>query len=320
MVLASAREGIMKKIALGLAMTVTLAVTASSAMTARGHAADSATSTCSSALVHYQAPPVAGLSRAPWVSAGRRADAYLLYYDAVLADGRVNQSDGAVIYTGGGTASMSTKILWVAQRSGAQAVMTGKRLDAPGAFTTRLQRVGAGRFQTSVRIPTAGCWQLNLQTATTRASAVFEAVDPPSVFSCDATPIRRDAPDPIGRQIPWLAVRPSSAGITGTIFYHLPASATGTVIYPNKHAPQNGITKILWKVPANVAGAPLIVLASRLDAPGTVPPQLFDPASDNSPGVSFPSGINVSSTGCWRLTVRSGRAAGVVVVQSIPPA
>jgi hypothetical protein len=308
----------MNKAALRLAVTITLAIAAFAAASARGRADAPETMVCASTLVHYQAPSVAGLSRATWVSGGRKANAYLLYYDAALADGRVNESDGAVIYTGGGTATVPTKILWLVRRSGATAVVTGKRLDAPGSFTQSLQRVAAGRFQTSVRIPTAGCWQLTVQTATTRASAVFEAVDPPLVFSCDATPIRRDAPDPIGREIPWLAVRPSSAGITGTIFYQLPADATGTVIYPNKHAPQNGDTKILWKVPAKVAGAPLIVLASRLDAPGTVPPQLFDPASDNSPGVSFPSGINVSSTGCWRLTVRSGRAAGVVVVQSIP--
>lgn len=310
----------MNKAALGLAVTITLAVAAFAAAGARGHADVPETMACASTLVHYQAPSAAGLSRAPWVSEGRKANAYLLYYDAVLADGRVNQSDGAVIYAGGSAASLSTKVLWVVQPSGVQAVMTGKRLDALGTFTQRLQRVASGRFQTSVRIPTAGCWQLTVQTATTRASAVFEAVDPPSVFSCDATPIRRDSPDPIGREIPWLAVTPSSAGITGTIFYRLPADASGAVIYPKKQAPGNGDTKILWKVPAKLAGAPLIVLASRLDAPGTMPPQLFDPASDNSPGVSFPSGINVSSTGCWRLTVRSGRAAGAVVVQSIPPA
>ena len=310
----------MNKTALGLAVTVTLVVGAFAAMAARGRAAGSAAMSCASALVHYQAPSAAGLSRTPWVSGGGKANAYLLYYGAALADSRVNQSDGAVIYTEGGTATVATKILWLVRQPGPHAVVTGKRLDAPGAFTQRLQRTSTGRFQTIVRIPTAGCWQLIVRTTTTRVSAVFEAVDPPSAFSCDATPIRRDSPDPIGRDIPWLVATPRSAGITGTIFYRLPADASGAVIYPNKQAPENGNTKILWKVTAKAAGAPLFVLASRLDAPGAMPPQTFDPASDNSPGVSFPSGVDVSSTGCWLLTVRSGRAAGAVVVQSIPPA
>ena len=310
----------MNKAALASAVTVTLVITALAAIAAGGHhAAGSATMPCASALVHYQTSLATGLSRTPWVSAGGKANGYLLYYGTALADSRVNQSDGAVIYTRGSTATVPTKILWAIRQSRPRAVLTAKRLDAPGAFTQRLQRVATGRFQTIVRIPTAGCWQLTLRTATTRASAVFEAVDPPSVFSCDATPIRRDSPDPIGREIPWLVATPTSAGITGTIFYRLPADATGVVIYPNKRAPENGNTKILWKVTAKAVGAPLVVLASRLDAPGTMPPQVFDPASDSSPGVSFPSGINVSSTGCWLLTVRSGRAAGAVVVQSIPP-
>jgi hypothetical protein len=319
-VLASAAQGNVNKAALGRAVTVTLAMTAFAAMATRGHAAGSETMPCASALVHYQAPLATGLLRTPWVTTGAKANAYLLYYDAALADSRVNQSDSAVIYTRGGTATLSTRILWVVQQSAAHASVTGTRLDAPGTFTQPLQRISTLRFQTAVRIPTAGCWQLTLRTPTARASAVVEAIDPPPAFSCDATPVRRDSPDPIGIDSPWLIATPSSAGITGTIFYRLPADASAMVIYPHQQAPENGNTKILWKVAARAAGAPLVVLASRLDAPGTMPPQLFDRAFDSSPGVSFPSGINVSSTGCWLLTVRSGRAAGVVVVQSIPPA
>lgn len=34
----------------------------------------------------------------------------------------------------------------------------------------------------------------------------------------------------------------------------------------------------------------------------------------------FPSGIDVTSTGCWLLTIRSGKAAGIAVFNSVPAA
>jgi hypothetical protein len=241
--------------------------------------------------------------------------AYLFYYHAVLADVRVNQSPGAVIYTGGGTAAFSTKVLWMTDGSGPHGLLVGTRLDAPGKFTQPLR--GVGGFASIVRVPVAGCWKLTLRAGRRRATLTLEAVDPRPSFSCDATPVRRDVPDPIGADIPWLVATPASAGITGTIFYHLPSDASRAVIYPNKRTPDDGNTKILWKVPAKTAGGSLVVLASRLDEPVTMRPQRFPPASDRWPGVSFPSGIDVSSIGCWLLTLRSGKAAGIVVVQSI---
>jgi hypothetical protein len=72
-------------------------------------------------------------------------------------------------------------------------------------------------------------------------------------------------------------------------------------------------------VPRQKAGAALVVRAQRLDAPGDMRPQSFPPAADAFAGVSFPSGTEVSSTGCWLLTIRSGKAAGIAVFQSVPP-
>jgi hypothetical protein len=71
-----------------------------------------------------------------------------------------------------------------------------------------------------------------------------------------------------------------------------------------------GNTKILWKVPTQKAGTTLVVRALRLDAPDAMPAQSFRRAYDACPGTSFPSGIDVSSRGCWLLTIRSGKAAG----------
>jgi hypothetical protein len=274
--------------------------------------------TCEATPVHFTAGGARGLSTVPWVKVGRAFRAYLFFYAAGLADGRVNRSSGTVIYTGGGTSAFSSKILWVARHPGATAAVRGQQLDGSGRFTENLSRVGGGAFPSIVRVPTAGCWKLTVRSGRSRASIVVRAIDPPAAFSCDSTPVRRDSPSPIGDNLPWLRATPRSAGITGTVFYQLPPESAGATIYPHKQAPNQADTKILWKVPRLKAGRRLVVRAQRLDASAAVPPQEFPPAGDSSPGASFPSVIDVSSTGCWLLTVRSGKAAGIVVANSIP--
>jgi hypothetical protein len=173
----------------------------------------------------------------PWIKLGRGGHAYPFYYHGVLADARVNQSAGAVIYTGGGTTAFSTKVLWMTGGSTRRGLLTGTRLDAPGKFAQQLR--GVGGFASIVRVPAAGCWKLTLRAGRRHATVTLEAVDPRLSFSCDATPVRRDVPDPIGTDIPWLTATPASSGITGTIFYHFPANITRAVIYPNKQTPDN---------------------------------------------------------------------------------
>jgi hypothetical protein len=123
------------------------------------------------------------MSGIPWVKLGKAARAYLFLYSRELADGRVNQSPGAVIYTGGGTGAFATKILWVPAHPG-----PGTRLDATGRFTQRLKVAGGGVFPSIISISTAGCWRLALRSAKTRVSMVVQAVDPPATPSCDGTP------------------------------------------------------------------------------------------------------------------------------------
>jgi hypothetical protein len=271
---------------------------------------------CPATLVHYGAGGKGGLSTVPWVRIGRAGRAYLFFYGAELADGRVNRSRGTVIYTHGGTSTSSTKILWAPDHPGRRARVSATRLDAAGRFTQRLTRAG-GTFPSVVSIPAAGCWKLTLNTGKSRATIAVRAVDPPATPSCDATPVRRGAPDPSGGPLPWIQATPVSAGITGTIFYSFPADAIGAVIYPNEQAPDNADTKILWKVPGKTAGRSLAVSARRLDAPVALAPQIFPLAHDSSPGVLFPSIVDVSSTGCWLLTLRTGKAAAIAVFQSV---
>lgn len=272
---------------------------------------------CSASAVQYSAGGRGGLSTIPWMKVGARGRAYLFLYGPELADGRVNQSSGVVIYTGGGTDAFSTKVLWAPAHSGSRATLSGTRLDAAGSFAERLSRAGDGAFPSIVSIPEAGCWKLTLRTGGRRSSVVVRAVDPPATVSCDSTPVRRDSPDPGGGQLPWIAATPASAGITGAIFYRLPDDRPGAVIYPNERAPDNASTKILWTVRRSAAGRTLALSARRLDAPGLSPRQLFPPANDSSPGASFPSIVNVASTGCWLLTIRSGKAGAIAVFESI---
>lgn len=308
----------MRTLLLPVASTVLLA--ALSLLAAGVAAPATGTMTCDATPVHFTAGGTRGLSNVPWVKVGRAFRAYLFFYAAELADSRVNQASGTVIYTGGGTSAFSTKILWVAHHPSPSAIVTGQQLDGSGRFTQHLSRAGGGQFPSIIRVPAAGCWKLIVRSGRSRASIVVQAIDPPGAFSCESSPLLRDSPSPIGGNTPWLRATPRSAGITGSIFYPLPSDAASATIYPNRQAPNDANTKILWKVPEKTAGSVLSVRAQRLDAAAEVPPRIFPSAGDSYPGRSFPSGIDVSSTGCWLLTVRSGKAAGVVVVNSIPSA
>lgn len=297
-------------------------VAALSLLTAGVATSSTRTTTCHATRVHFTVGGARGLSNVPWVKVGGAFRAYLFFYAAELADGRVNQTSGTVIYTGSGASELSTKLLWVAQHRGASgsAIVTGSRLDGSGRFSQHLSRAGRRRFPSIIHIPAAGCWKLNIRSGRADASIVVRAIEPPQAFSCDGTPMLRDSPSPTGGNIPWLTATPRSSGITGTIFYPVPSDATGATIYPNKHAPDGATTKILWTVPDQTAARELRVRAQRLDAAAAMPPQHFPSAGGSSESALFPSVVDVSSTGCWLLTLRSGKAAGVVVLNSVPSA
>jgi hypothetical protein len=273
---------------------------------------------CEATPVHFTAGGARGLSGVPWVRSGRAFRGFLFSYASELADGRVNQSSGAVLYTRGGTRAFSTKILWVADRPRATAIIRGRQLDGSSRFSQKLSRAGGGGFPSIIRIPAAGCWKLAIRSGPSHGSIVVRAIDPPDLFSCDSTPVHHDSPSRSGDTVPWLRATPVSSGITGTVFYPLPPGVPGLTIYPHRQAPKNADTKILWEVPRGKAGRGLVIRAQRLDASAAVPPQKFPAATGSSAGTLFPSGIDVSSTGCWLLTVRSGKAAGIVVANSIP--
>jgi hypothetical protein len=75
-------------------------------------------------------------------------------------------------------------------------------------------------------------------------------------------------------------------------------------------------SKIPWFLPRRYrAGSELVVTGTRLTRPARFV-QRFDQAfSPTNPAqYTFPSIIDPPATGCWRLTFRSGRATGTLVV------
>jgi hypothetical protein len=99
---------------------------------------------------------------------------------------------GATTYTGGEMPQgWSTKTLWTfvgraqKDRGGRELLLKGTRLDAHGTFTQRFAAIsfegqaGAPSYASTVDVPKAGCWRLDVSTAKLRASVVVRAFTAP---------------------------------------------------------------------------------------------------------------------------------------------
>lgn len=133
------------------------------------------------------------MDRIPWLRgrpAGSGLAALLWYWPPEWTDG---YRRGAAIYTGGEMPQgWSTKVLWAfvgpAQkgRGGRRLTVKGTRLDAHGTFTQRFGAISYGgqrrapSFASIIDVPEAGCWRLDLSTASLRASVVVRAIRAPA--------------------------------------------------------------------------------------------------------------------------------------------
>ena len=72
--------------------------------------------------------------------------------------------------------------LWLAHGTGAGLVLVvrGKRLDHRGSFTQSFSTAGGDEYPSIVKVPAAGCWQLQLTSGTKRGRVAFLAVKPVS--------------------------------------------------------------------------------------------------------------------------------------------
>jgi hypothetical protein len=120
------------------------------------------------------------------------------------------------------------------------------------------------------------------------------------------------------QSIPWVKADKLSNGITAHLFYydsHNPWRLSGLRplhIYAGGTTPGGQQeTKILWITPNRGSGKNLTIKGVRLDAVGSFQ-QIFAGAG------YYPSIVRVPDTGCWRLSVQTGRLRGIVVVAADP--
>lgn len=121
------------------------------------------------------------------------------------------------------------------------------------------------------------------------------------------------------RRTPWVAATPASSGLAGLLFYwgstqwgQTHHRTRSLHIYSGGRAPGNGIhTKILWTLRRGRA-AELRLQGQRIDHSGT-----FSQRFPLTGTRQFPSIVNVPRPGCWRLTLKAGKATGRVTVIAV---
>lgn len=119
----------------------------------------------------------AGLERLPWIASapGGRFTAHLFYYGAVPW-GKQHLL-GARIFTTRKPRTVNPKVLWITRAHGYGRIlrMSGRRLDAPGSFSSTYN--GFGDYPSYVSVPAPGCWRVTVTTGPVSGSVVFSATD-----------------------------------------------------------------------------------------------------------------------------------------------
>ena len=123
-------------------------------------------------------------------------------------------------------------------------------------------------------------------------------------------------------QLPWITASPPSADLVGHLFYYDRRNAwkrnrlSQLRMYSGGASPDGRLSmKILWDLRRASPPPFLDVLATRIDGPGSSFQQL--PATSSDPS-QFPSIIDISTPGCWRLTLKAGATTGHVVIDVVP--
>ncbi len=262
---------------------------------------------CPASTVHYGATSVG----TPWVRSGGITGNLFAYSGSVLMDGRVNSSDGLVLYTRGGTGNPAMKVLWTTRGGAGMLTVLGKRLDAAGAFKQRF--AGRQEFPSIVKIPTAGCWRLSVRSGSLRGAFVVRSVDALAEPLCEPSPVYRGVPHPRFGAVTWMPTVPRSNGIAAVRFVSTMPDADQAVIYAGGLAPKGWSTKFLWWSPRPAGG---VALAGwRLDGLGTFR-QSF-PAAASDDGTVYPSIVEIPTAGCWAVRVTIGSRTGLAVFNAV---
>jgi hypothetical protein len=246
---------------------------------------------CAASTVRYEPVKFPGFSDTPWVlpkPASSGLLGALVKYPGSLRDGRVNSSDGLVLWRVGAS------IAW--NRPGR---LVARRLDGPGSFSARPE-VSSGADISTLRFPSAGCWRLTLRNVSgfgsNIASVVARVVDVPKKLGCDVTVLEN------GQAF----ARPRSSGIRGG----WPWFSTAQLTTHGHDGDRN--MKVPWWV--DKGGGSIELVGTRLDAVGRFR-QVFPMAL--SPHGVYPSIVDIPAAGCWMLRLRTGKLAGALIVRAV---
>jgi hypothetical protein len=262
--------------------------------------------TCPATTVHYGATRIG----VPWIATSGLKGHLFAYRGSTLMDGRVNESDGLVLYTDG-----AMKILWAPERrAGSRLTLVGRRIGERDQFVQLFRADRTGRFPTTVKFRRSGCWRLSLQFRGWRSTVVANVVDPPAEPICEPTPVFRDVPHPRFGNVTWMAAIPRSSGIAAVRFVSTVPGAERAVIYAGGRAPEGWNTKFLWWSPKPTG--PLVLAGRQLDGTGRFR-QVEYGAWEPAMGLIFPSIVEIPNVGCWAVTVSTGNRAGVVLFQAV---
>ena len=134
---------------------------------------------CPASAVHYgtHANTPQGVG-GPWITT--RAS---LFYGELFYYGSTSWKNKHLrtvrIFTPSASRSVHPKVLWLARAAGLGTTLgiKGRRLDAPGAFSSHSSLTGENQFPSYVEAPRAGCWRVTLTSGRLTDTAVFSVVD-----------------------------------------------------------------------------------------------------------------------------------------------
>jgi hypothetical protein len=137
---------------------------------------------------------------------------------------------------------------------------------------------------------------------------------PRAASACAPAPIEHGAPPS------WSAAAWSSSSPDFRVPYALASGDTAGAFFfadPLRAGhPKNPSNKVLWIVAAPRNGHPLRIVARRPDSSQTVRMQL---PADSGPGEIYPSGVDLPSAGCWKLSLAWGAHRASIDVEVAPP-
>lgn len=115
----------------------------------------------------------------------------------------------------------------------------------------------------------------------------------------------------------WIKAVPTSAGITGHLFYGHGARGAAAELHTHGLMPDGGTTKILWLIDHGTVGSALTIDGRNLTGSGRSRQTVPEAGGGTFPYSQYPSIVDVPTAGCWRFHVRSGSVTGEVTLRVV---